>query len=99
MPNALELIGRGHSPPCPRSILSIQHSLQSRPASPVRSSEMLGGICDHSKMLLDLEIVGVFVRDELPVGGLQVSLFLVGKLRQCSSRVLFESVLDARKHF
>ena len=40
--NAIELIGRGHAPPCPRPILSIQQSRQIRPVSPVRSSEMLG---------------------------------------------------------
>ena len=44
LPNALELIGRGHTPPCPRTTLSIQQSRQNRPASPVRSSEMLGRI-------------------------------------------------------
>jgi hypothetical protein len=44
MPNALELIGRGQPPPCPRTILSIQQSRQTRPASPVRSSEMLDGL-------------------------------------------------------
>jgi len=41
MANALELIGRGHSPPRPRTALSIQQPAQTRPASPVRSSEML----------------------------------------------------------
>jgi hypothetical protein len=41
--NALELIGRGHTPSCPRAILSIQQTGQTGPASPVRSSEMLGG--------------------------------------------------------
>jgi hypothetical protein len=41
-PNDLELIGRGRSPPCPLPTLSIQQSHQTRPASPVRSSEMLG---------------------------------------------------------
>jgi hypothetical protein len=40
--NALELIGRGHVSSCPLPVQSIQHSRQTRPASPVRSSEMLG---------------------------------------------------------
>jgi hypothetical protein len=42
--NASELIGRGEPPPCPGTNMSIQHSRQIRPASPVRSSEMLGRI-------------------------------------------------------
>jgi hypothetical protein len=33
-PNALELIGQGHSPLCPWAIPSIQQSRQIRPASP-----------------------------------------------------------------
>ena len=49
--NALELIGRGHSPPSPCTALSIQQSRQTRPASPVRSSEMLGGLADWASVL------------------------------------------------
>jgi len=56
-PNALELIGRSHAPPCPRPILSIHQSRQTRPASPVRSSEMLGGLSGSLEEFIDPRIL------------------------------------------
>jgi len=49
--NALELIGRGHAPPRPQPALSIHQSRQTRPASPVRSSEMLARLSGQEPTL------------------------------------------------
>jgi hypothetical protein len=48
--NALELIGRGQSPPRPKPMAILLQTRQTRPASPVRSSEMLGSFLCLSKL-------------------------------------------------